>query len=112
MWATNITPSPTVTFCTKLSLQSVNEFLPKFGDLWCNDGGAVGLVRVVGEIFLVIIFARPEFVERSYLGHDRIRVNALSGDLGDDFFGNTFLLIRMVKDGRTVRGADVVALAV
>ena len=86
--------------------------MSELSDLWRDDGGAVWLVWVVGEIFLVIIFGRPEFVERGDLGDNRSVINALGGDLGDGLVGDALLFVRMIKDRGAVGRTDVAALAV
>ncbi len=73
---------------------------------------AVGLERIVREIFLVIIFGQVELVERGHLGHDGVVPNACCADLLDDLLGDLLLLLIVIEDGRAVLRAHVRALAV
>ena len=95
-----------------MGFEFIDEFLSKLRHLWCYYRRTVGLVRIVGKIFLVIIFRRPEFIERRYLGHDRVVINAFGGDLGDDIFGGFPLFFGMIKNCGAVRCPDVVSLPV
>ncbi len=79
-------------------LQPCDKLLPKLRYLWCNDSGAVRLVRIIREIFLMIILSRPEFVEGGDLGDDRVVVDRFGCDLGDHFVRGFALSFGMVKD--------------
>ena len=60
------------------------------------------MVWIVGEIFLVIIFGRPEFVEGLNFRDDRVVVNAFGGDLGDNFVRGLALGFAVVEDGGAI----------
>jgi hypothetical protein len=85
-----------------LLLQSVGEGFAEFGDLGGDDGGAVGLVGIVGEILLVVVFGGPELVEGLYLGDDRVIVNAEGVYLVDDLYSGAGLIVRVIKDRRAI----------
>lgn len=86
--------------------------LAELGDLGCDDELAVALVRVAREVFLVIVLSRVERVNGRNFGHNRVIPELGSGDVGDFVLGDSFLLRRVIEDGRAVLCAHVIALAI
>jgi len=84
------------------AFESGSEFLAKLRNLGRDHCGAVRLVRVVGEVFLVIVFGGPKLIECGHFGDDRVVIDGFGGDLGDYLGGGLPLLIRSVKDRRPV----------
>ena len=99
------------TFCL-LPFQLVDKLLSELCNFRRDDCRAIGLRRIVGKIFLMIIFRRIKFIECGDFRDDRPVVNFGFRDFFDDLFGNAFLLVRMIKDRRTIRTADVVSLPI
>ena len=66
---------------------------PEFRYLWGDHGRAVRLVGIVDEIFLMVVFRRPESIERDDLGNDRLFIDSRFVDLADDGLGCLFLFV-------------------
>ena len=66
--------------------------MAKFQHLRRDNGGAIGLIGVIGKVFLVVILGRPELIKGGHLGDDLSIVYALLRDLVDDLEGGLFLL--------------------
>ena len=77
-----------------------------------NDGPAVALGGVAGEVLLVIILSRVERRRGRDLGHQRAIPYPGRVELTDDLLRDRLLLRAVIEDHRTVLRADIVALAV
>ncbi len=79
--------------------------------LWSDDELAIGVVRIVCEIVLVSRWSWIKMLKRFDFSDD-IVPNFFAGEVFDDFFGNHFLIVVVVKDGGAILRADIVALTV
>ena len=77
-----------------------------------DEGGAIRLCRIIGEIFLMIIFRRIKFVECGNFRDNRFVVNLRRVEFFNNFFRRLFLFVRVIKDRRTIRTADIISLPV
>ena len=57
----------------------MREFLPEFADLRRDDRRAIRLIRIVGEIVLMIIFRRIKVGKRGDFGDNRFAENVFVG---------------------------------
>src|SRR5215203_4481014 len=78
------------------AFEPADVFLPKLCYLGGDDRRAIRLVRVIGEVFLVVILGGPEFVKGHNFRNDRVIVNAFLCDLVDYLVGRPFLFVRMI----------------
>lgn len=73
---------------------------------------AVGPLRVVIVIVLMVAFGDSEFLERPKLSHDRIRSYLLVAEFLNYFFSCLFLRFVMVKDNRCIFCTDIMSLTI
>src|ERR1700733_5722987 len=64
------------------------------------------------EVVLMIVFGDPERTRRRYLCDNRRAVDLRSIELRDQLLRDLFLIVIEIENGRTIGGADIVALAV
>src|SRR3712207_779210 len=95
-----------------LSLELGEVLVAELRDLGGDHDLAVRLVRVVAEVFLVVVLGPVECVERRHLGHDGISPKVLGLELRDHLLGDGPLLLVVVEDRRAVLRTDVGALPV
>src|SRR5215831_16194854 len=88
------------------------KFLSQFFQLRWNGHEAIGLGRIVGEVFLVIVLGDKKFARRLYPGDHGSGQLPRRVEFADGFFRLAALLIRSIEDDRAILGAYVVALAV
>lgn len=86
--------------------------MSKLSDLWRYNDRAIGLIRVIRKVLLVVIFGRPEMLKSGDFRYDRLVVKMFGHYLDNYLLGGPFLLIIMVEDHRAIRWADIVALPV
>ena len=77
---------------------------PSFDDEFCD----CGRTRKHRHVRLRL----PELARRNHFGHGLARPQAGSIDIGDRRLGDSLLFFAGVEDRRSIRAADVVALAV
>src|SRR5439155_18140302 len=88
----------------------LGELLADFCDLRAYHGHAVALLRVLGEILLVILLGDVEGPGGDDLGDDGGSEDPLLREGGDHILGDRLLGRRVVENRRPVLGADIVAL--
>src|SRR5579864_6031216 len=64
------------------------------------------------QIVLMLFFRNPEFLGRHYLGHDRTGPDMRCRHFSNQRMGRFLLPFIQVKNGRTVRCPDIIALPV
>lgn len=77
-----------------------------------DDRHAVGLMGIIGKIFLMVIFRHVELRERRDLGDDGIRPQTRLGQFADDRLGVRALRFVVEEDCRAVLRPHVRALTV
>ena len=91
------------------------EFLvafAEFGDFGSDDGHAIGVAGVIGEVVLMVVFGGVEDLHFFECGDDGIVEVAGFVEFGDGFGGDLFLFGVVVEDGGAVLGTDIGALAI
>src|SRR5437762_12532657 len=96
-------PAAPFTFCAKLlCLVQVRQFLAQVLYLWLIVDDDVGLIRMMGQIVLVISLAFVEGLKRGNLSSDRPRKHFSHIQLIDVGLRNTPLLFVCVENRRAI----------
>ncbi len=97
---------------SRLVLEHRLELLIEFLDLGSDDELAIALPRVVIKVVLMVLFGRVKVLERGDFRHDGPRKDLRGVELLLVLFGGLSLLIGVIKDGRAVLRAHIVALLI
>ena len=87
-------------------------FFAEFGYLRRYYKLAVDLLRVGGEVVLMVVFGGVEGTEGLEFGDDGGGPELAGGNVGDDGLGLDLLVGGVVEDGRAVLRADIGALTI
>src|SRR3989475_6769484 len=90
----------------------LGELLADFYDLRADHGHAVALLRVLGEVLLMIVLGDVEGPGGDDLGDDGVIEDLVLREGSDHVLGDRLLVRRVVEDRRPVLRADVMTLAV
>src|SRR5258708_40312399 len=105
-------PMRKLPFECPLRLQLLKIVLAELRHLRLDDYTAVGLIAVISEILLMIIFSRIKHGQRRNLRDDRIVPQMLFVQFSDGLLGNRLLLRRVIEDRRAILRASIIALTV
>ena len=86
--------------------------LAELGYLGSDHSHAVGLVRIIGKVLLVIILGHVELIELHDLGDDGFAPNVLVVQLFNELLSLSLLFVIVIENRRAILSAHIRALTV